>query len=93
LRGILEDITIGPHSLLDAVHLDEHYFEKYLTLGEHPVRVAGMKVYKTSQDTCIFETPVMWGSKMVVSSFQASVVAGKAIMHMLVHGFDSLHVP
>jgi len=24
-----------------------------------------MKVYKTREDTCIFETPVMWGSKMV----------------------------
>jgi hypothetical protein len=36
-------------------------------MGDHPVRVAGMKVYHTTEDTCIIETPVVWGSNMVVS--------------------------
>jgi hypothetical protein len=43
--------------------------EKYFTLGDHPIRVAGMKVYSTAEDTCIMEMPLIWGSNAVVSSF------------------------
>ncbi|KAF8055094.1 SYT1 [Scenedesmus sp. PABB004] len=64
--GILDDITLGPYSLMDAEHLDPHITEKYFTLGNHPVRVAGMKVYHTNDDSCIIETPAIWGSNMVV---------------------------
>jgi hypothetical protein len=41
--------------------------EKYFTLGDHPIRVAGMKVYSTAEDTCIMEMPMIWGSNAVVS--------------------------
>jgi len=40
--------------------------EKYFTLGDFPVRVAGMKVYHTADETCILETPVVWGSNAAV---------------------------
>jgi hypothetical protein len=40
--------------------------DKYFTLGEHPIRVAGMKVYSTAEDTCIMEMPLLWGSNAVV---------------------------
>eukprot|EP00878_Enallax_costatus_P009636 GHUV01010067.1.p1 GENE.GHUV01010067.1~~GHUV01010067.1.p1 ORF type:complete len:515 (+),score=110.80 GHUV01010067.1:357-1901(+) len=65
VSGIIDDITLGPYSLMDAEHLDPHITDKYFSLGDHPVRVAGMKVYQTTEDTCIFETPVIWGSNMV----------------------------
>lgn len=42
--GLIEDITLGGHSLLDAEHRDAHLAGKKFTLGEHPIRVAGMKV-------------------------------------------------
>jgi hypothetical protein len=42
--GLIEDITLGGTSLLDAEHLDPHLLDKYFTLGDHPIRVAGMKV-------------------------------------------------
>jgi hypothetical protein len=42
--GMIEDITLGGTSLLDAEHLDPHFLDKYFTLGDHPIRVAGMKV-------------------------------------------------
>jgi hypothetical protein len=44
--------------------------EKYFTLGDFPVRVAGMKVYHTADETCILETPVVWGSNAAVSREQ-----------------------
>lgn len=40
--------------------------EKYFTLGDYPVRVSGMKVYHTADETCILETPVCWGSNAAV---------------------------
>jgi hypothetical protein len=40
----IEDITLGPHSLLDAEHLDTHAAKKAFSLGDFPIRVAGMKV-------------------------------------------------
>ena len=57
---------LGGHSLLHAKHWDAHAVGKEFHLGAHPVRVAGMKVYRTTEDTCILETPVMWGSSMHV---------------------------
>ena len=62
----IEDIMLGGHSLLHAKHWDAHAVGKAFHLGAHPVRVAGMKVYRTTEDTCILETPVMWGSTMAV---------------------------
>ncbi|KAI8467075.1 MAG: C2 domain-containing protein [Monoraphidium minutum] len=64
--GIIEDITLGGTSLLDAEHLDPHFLDKYFTLGDTPVRVAGMKVYTTHEDNCTMEMPIMWGSAMAV---------------------------
>lgn len=68
LKGVLQDITLGGHSLLDAEHHDAIWeaASKELHLGDHPVRVAGMKVYETTEDTCIFETPLMWGGNMAI---------------------------
>lgn len=42
--GLIDDITLGDTSLLDAQHLDPHLVEKHFTLGDRPIRVAGMKV-------------------------------------------------
>lgn len=68
LGGVLQDITLGGHSLLDADHRDAVWerASKELHLGDHPVRVAGMKVYETNEDTCILETPLMWGGNMAM---------------------------
>ncbi|WIA39496.1 hypothetical protein OEZ86_005594 [Tetradesmus obliquus] len=63
--SLIDDITLGPYSIMDADHLDPHIADKYFTLGEHPVRVAGMKVYSTAEDTCIMEMPLIWGSNAV----------------------------
>lgn len=48
--------------------------DKYFTLGDHPVRVAGMKVYSTSDDSTILEVPVMWGSNAVVRACAGGVL-------------------
>ena len=68
LRGVLQDVTLGGHSLLDAEHHDAVWEQasKDLHLGDHPVRVAGMKVYSTTEDTCILETVLMWGGNMAL---------------------------
>eukprot|EP00879_Flechtneria_rotunda_P030315 GHRR01032936.1.p1 GENE.GHRR01032936.1~~GHRR01032936.1.p1 ORF type:complete len:358 (+),score=59.35 GHRR01032936.1:742-1815(+) len=66
ILGVVEDITLGPHSLMDAEHLDPHITEKYFTLGDHPIRVGGMKVYRTTEESCILEMPYIWGSSMAV---------------------------
>lgn len=49
--------------------------EKYFTLGDFPVRVAGMKVYHTADETCILETPVVWGSNAAVRGAPGAVWA------------------
>jgi hypothetical protein len=73
LDGILEDITLGGESLLGAEHHHEALMDKFLTLGDYPVRVSGMKVYRSADDdTCILETPAMWGSNMIVSGATAA---------------------
>jgi hypothetical protein len=68
LKGVLQDVTLGGHSLLDAEHHDSFWEQcsKDLHLGDHPVRVAGMKVYETTEDTCILETVLMWGGNMAI---------------------------
>eukprot|EP00882_Tetradesmus_deserticola_P015191 GHRQ01016176.1.p1 GENE.GHRQ01016176.1~~GHRQ01016176.1.p1 ORF type:complete len:457 (+),score=182.70 GHRQ01016176.1:470-1840(+) len=63
--SLIDDITLGPYSIMDADHLDPHIADKYFTLGDHPIRVAGMKVYSTAEDTCIMEMPLIWGSNAV----------------------------
>jgi hypothetical protein len=63
----IEDITLGPTSLLDADHADRAALASRLfTLGDRPIRVAGMKVYSTAEDACTLETPLMWGSKAAI---------------------------
>jgi hypothetical protein len=64
---LLPDITAAQGALLHfAVILFVMLAEKYFTLGDYPVRVAGMKVYQTSDESCILETPVCWGSHAAV---------------------------
>ncbi|GBF88447.1 hypothetical protein Rsub_01160 [Raphidocelis subcapitata] len=66
LPPFIEDITLGPHSLLDAEHHDALFQGRAFSLGSFPIRVAGMKVYTTSEDSCIMEMPVMWGSNAAI---------------------------
>lgn len=78
--AILDDITLGPYSIMDAEHLHPHITEKYFTLGDFPVRVAGMKVYHTADETCILETPVVWGSNAAFDIQVFLRIAGRRVV-------------
>lgn len=82
--ALLDDITLGPYSIMDAEHLHPHIAEKYFTLGDHPTRVAGMKVYTTAEDSTIMEMPVVWGSNAVVSQHSGLKVTDGLLKTILV---------
>lgn len=57
----LKDVCrMVPMGILESVDIEK------LELGDSPVRIGGLKVYDTQEDNLIMETPIMFGSKMIV---------------------------
>lgn len=62
LEKYVDDIMLGPISLLDKAHPDGLSSDKKFKLGTKAIRLGGMKVYSTSEDEVILELPVLWGA-------------------------------
>lgn len=57
----LKDVCkMAPMGILESVDIEK------LDLGESPLLIGGLKVYDTREDNLIIETPIMFGSKLVV---------------------------
>ena len=52
-----------------------------LDLGDIPMSVGGVKVYQTSEDEGIFETPTTWGSNAVIR-VSARIALGSLILYI-----------
>jgi hypothetical protein len=76
----LSVLSVPDYDLTGALHFAVTLFvifaEKYFTLGDYPVRVSGMKVYQTSDESCILETPVCWGSNAAVRAVVVQAPGG-----------------
>ncbi len=64
--GVVEDILLGPTSLLQAEGMAKWQEGKVFDLGDHPPRVSGIKVYQSDDDEAILELPMMWGASAQV---------------------------